>query len=264
MRWPTKAAVSFPHEEVNIMTYQVKLTVFEGPLDLLLQLIERRELDITTVSLAQVTDQYVEHIRLLENVEPDVLTDFLVVAAKLILIKSQALLPRPPVIAEEEENAGDDLVRQLEEYRRFKVVAALLKERDEKGLHSYIRLATSGITPRLQLEGVVIDDLVEAMRRVLTTLPDEASAPEVARRQFTLEEKVALIEESLKAGRFSFHRLLASATTRIEAIITFLALLEMVKRGSVVVEQSGVFAEIMVGPVVANGAASATPDLLPE
>jgi segregation and condensation protein A len=217
------------------------------------------------VSLAEVTDQYIEYIRLLENVDPGLLTDFLVVAAKLILIKSQALLPRPPAALGEEEDApGEDLVRQLEEYRRFKEVARLLKERDEKGLHSYIRLATSGITPRLQLEGVVLDDLVEAMRRVLTTLPDDASAPEVARRQFTIEEKVAIIEESIRGGAFSFQRLLARATSRIEAIVTFLALLEMIKRGRVEVRQRGVFSEIMVGAAVANGVATPTPEPAPE
>lgn len=240
------------------MAYQVKLTVFEGPLDLLLQLIERRELDITTVSLAEVTDQYVEYIGLLGKLQPDILTDFLVVAAKLILIKSQALLPRPPAAVEEEPDAGFDLVRQLEEYRRFKDVAALLKQRDDNGLHSYIRLATSGISARVQLEGVVVDDLTAAMRRLLTAIPEEVP-PEVARRQYTIEEKIGLIEASIgRQGRVSLGRLISQAATRIEAIVTFLALLEMIKRGQVIVEQAAIFGEITIGAAPEPSAAIAT------
>ncbi len=247
------------------MPYQVKLTVFEGPLDLLLQLIERRELDITTVSLAAVTDQYLEYLKDLASVDPDVLTDFLVVAARLILIKSQALLPRPPAPEEQEEDPGKDLVRQLQEYKRFKEIAVILRERDEQGMHSYIRLATSGITPRFDLEGMVLDDLAEAMRRVLTALPEEASAPEVARAQFTIEDKIAVIEAVIISGRVTFHRLLGSVKTRAEAIVTFLALLEMIRLGRVSVEQSGVYGEIVISPVDATAVgATATVDSPPE
>ncbi len=233
------------------MPYNVSLTVFEGPLDLLLQLIERRELDITTVSLAAVTDQYLSYIGALAHVEPDILTDFLVIAARLILIKSQALLPRPPEPDEEEEDLGQDLVRQLQEYKRFKDIAVLLRERDENGLHSYIRLATTGITPRIQLEGVVLDDLVEAMRRVLTALPEESAAPEIARPQFTVADKIAVIESAILRGSVSFSSLLGAVRTRGEAIVTFLALLEMIKQQRVRVQQEHVFGEIMI--VVGNG-----------
>src|SRR3990170_2755668 len=103
-------------------SYEVRLPVFEGPLDLLLHLIEREELDITKVALAQVTDQYLAYLAMLKEVEVQVLTDFLVVAAKLLLIKSQALLPKPPpsVLDEEEEDIGDELARQLRVYKQFK------------------------------------------------------------------------------------------------------------------------------------------------
>jgi segregation and condensation protein A len=241
------------------MPYEVKLTVFEGPLDLLLQLIERRELDITTVSLAAVTDQYLEYIGVLANAEPDLLTDFLVIAARLILIKSQALLPRPPEPVEQEEDLGQDLVRQLQEYKRFKEIAALLKERDEKGLHSYIRLATTGITPRVQIEGVVLDDLVEAMRRLLTALPEEIPTPDLARPQFTISEKIAVIETMISQGGVSFQRILSGVSTRVEAIVTFLALLEMIKQQRVLVEQDRVFGEIMIVRGNGNGSAAKAP-----
>jgi segregation and condensation protein A len=241
------------------MSYQVKLTSFEGPLDLLLQLIEKRELDITTISLATVTGQYLEYIGMMDRVEPDILTDFLVIAAKLILIKSQALLPRPPAVVEQEEDAGLDLVRQLQEYRRFKEMAGLLKERDDQGLHSYIRLATSGITPYVQIEGVVVDDLLEAMRRVLMILPDEPPAAELTRRQFSIAEKITLIEEALGRGRTSFQTLLHEVTTRVEAIVTFLALLELIKQGRASVAQAATFGEIMIEPCL-NGVAATQPE----
>jgi segregation and condensation protein A len=245
------------------MPYQVKLTVFEGPLDLLLQLIERRELDITTVSLAAVTDQYLEYLGMMDDVQPDVLTDFLVIAARLILIKSQALLPRPPASEEREEESGDDLVRQLQEYKRFKDVAELLKTRDDQGLHSYIRLATSGITPRVDLEGVVLTDLAEAMRRVLATLVEEEAPLDVPRRLFTISEKIGVIEGMLSAGRVTFQRLLSGVTSRVEAIVTFLALLELLKQGRVAVQQVEIYGDITIdagnGWVLAgDGAAIAT------
>jgi len=245
------------------MSYQVKLTVFEGPLDLLLQLIERRELDITTVSLAAVTDQYLEHISLMSDVPADALAEFLVIAAKLILIKSQALLPRPPAPEEQQdEDVGEDLARQLQEYKRFKEIAALLKERDDNGLHCYLRLASTGITPRLQLEGVTIADLAAAMRRALTALPEETPTPAMARRQFTIGEKIAAIEGILSTGKATFSQILRQVTSRLEAIVTFLALLELIKQGRAVVEQAEIFGEIMIAPGVA--VAAATPELQPQ
>lgn len=246
------------------MSYEVKLTVFEGPLDLLLQLIERRELDITTVSLAAVTDQYLEYISLLANVEPDILADFLVIAARLILIKSQALLPRPPADEEqEEEDLGQDLARQLQEYKRFKEIALLLKERDDQRLHSYLRLATAGITPRLQLEGIDLADLAAAMRQALAALPEEPAPADLPRRQFTIDEKIAVIEDVLSRGRVSFHSLLSQVTSRVEAVVTFLALLELIKQGRALVEQRGIFGEITIDPGAGRAAATTTPELLP-
>ena len=123
-------------------SYQVQLDVFTGPLDLLLHLIEQQELDITAVSLAQVTDQYLVYITSSHQIAPDELTEFVTIAARLLLLKSQVLLPRPEQKAEEEQDVGDDLVRQLYEYKRFKQIAQLLEQRDEQGLHAYARTRT--------------------------------------------------------------------------------------------------------------------------
>ncbi|MGD2144818.1 MAG: segregation/condensation protein A, partial [Anaerolineae bacterium] len=112
--------------------YQIQLPTFEGPLDLLLRLIEREELDVTSVALAQVTDQYLERLAELERRQPRDLADFLVVAAKLVLIKSAALLPRPsrPDAPEDAEDVGQDLVHRLRLYKRFKEIAGLLHARE--------------------------------------------------------------------------------------------------------------------------------------
>ena len=149
--------------------FQIKLPEFEGPLDLLLYLIEREELDITKVSLAQVTGSYLEYIHLLEKLQVDQVADFLVVAAKLLLIKSEALLPRPPEVRSEgEEDVGDDLVRQLLLYKQYKETARVLGEREAAGLHTYVRVAPPPkIDAKLDLSNITIDMLLTAVRNAL-------------------------------------------------------------------------------------------------
>ncbi len=123
------------------LDYTVQLPEFEGPLDLLLRLIEREELDITTIALAQVADTYLAQVRALDVPDPAALSAFLVIAAKLLLIKSRALLPRPAAAkgADESIDEGVELARQLREYQRFKQAAALLRSWEEQGHHSYAR-----------------------------------------------------------------------------------------------------------------------------
>ena len=230
--------------------YQVRLPVFEGPLDLLLHLIEREELDITSVSLAQVTDQYLTYLSLMEKPAAEVLADFLVVAAKLLLIKSRALLPQPPGdLSTEEEDVGEDLARQLIEYRRFKRVAESLRRREEAGLRAYLRLAPPPRLERtLDLEDVTLDDLVAAMRQALSvTLPAPPVSEVVAPVTITIADRIAAIRTALRtSARLSFNRLLAEATSRLEIIVTFLAVLELIKSGHVDVRQDRLFGEIII------------------
>lgn len=237
------------------MTYQVRLAVFEGPLDLLLQLIERRQLDITSVALAQVAGQYLEYIGELPEVQPAVLSDFLVVAARLLLIKSRALLPQPVQPQEEEgEDDAEALARQLIEYKLFKDAAAELRRRDEAGLHSYVRSAPLdrgdlGLTPRLTLDGVTLDDLTDALRAVLDRLAPGQEAEIIAPILWSITDKIGVIQQALAAnGKVSFHRLLADVRTRVEAIVTFLALLELIKARQVHVTQVATFGEILILP----------------
>src|SRR5512136_3082613 len=152
--------------------FHVKLPDFEGPLDLLLYLIEREELDITRVSLAKVTGSYLEYIHLLEQLQVDQVADFLVVAAKLLLIKSEALLPRPPSLPTSEEDVGDDLVKQLLLYKQYKESARRLGDREAAGLHTYIRVAPPPkIEAKLDLSNITVDLLIKAVRNVLAIEP---------------------------------------------------------------------------------------------
>ena len=230
--------------------YTVKLPVFEGPLDLLLHLIEERELDITKVSLAVVTDQYLEHIGHIKDLEPGRLADFLLVAAKLLLIKSRVLLPQPPIERpeEQEEDPGDELVRRLIEYRRFKNAAQELREREEQGLRAYARLLPppqpEGI---VRLEGITLDALVEAVRLAMISQQAPSADQVVTPLRISLPDKISYLESLLdEQQRFSFNGVLAEATSRLEIVVTFLALLQLMKRRKVLVEQEKLFGEIVV------------------
>lgn len=244
---------------VNIMGagYAVRLPIFEGPLDLLLHLIEREEMDITEVSLVAVTDQYIRTIEELEEIEPGALADFLVVAAKLLYIKSRSLLPKPRPPAEDEDEGGDSLLQQLLEYRRYKSVAQGLQQRQEAGLRAFVRLAPAPTLERkLDLSNVSPDQLTRALQRALRRIPSDPPPPRVHTYPITMAEKIAVVRTHLAAGKgrntepVYFHALLSDASSRMEIVITFLAILELIKQREIVVEQETIFGEIIVRPMV--------------
>ncbi len=232
--------------------YTVRLPVFEGPLDLLLQLIEERELDITKVSLAAVTDQYLEYINQLETVEPEKLADFLIIAAQLLLIKSRNLLPQPPAEPEEEgeEDIGDELVRRLIEYRKFKSAAQDLRFREDHGLRAYARLLPPpNPDGTVRLEGITLDALVEAVRQAMVAQVASSADEVVTPLRISLADTIARLENLLRVhGRLGFTSLLQQATSRMEIVVTFIALLQLMKRRKVAVEQNELFGEIWISP----------------
>jgi segregation and condensation protein A len=232
-------------------SYQVQLPVFEGPLDLLLHLIEREELDITKVALAQVTDQYLAYLGILKEIEAEVLTDFLVVAAKLLLIKSQALLPKTPpgIQEEEEEDIGAELARQLRVYKQFKMVAKLLSQREADGLRNFVRVALPPkLEPRLSLDDVTLDDLVLAVRQALEVRPPDPDVSEVVPPMaVTIGQQMTLIQSELSRHKqVNFLHLLSRAASRVEIIVTFLAVLELIKRYAIEVRQEASFGDIVI------------------
>lgn len=230
--------------------YKVQLPVFEGPLDLLLRLIEQEELDITTVALAQVADQYLAHLAELEERQARDLSDFLVVAAKLLLIKSEALLPRPPSSTPEAEaeDTGDQLVQQLLIYKRFKSIANLLHEREKQGLHSYIRLAPlPERDPQLDIGEATIQDLLRVAQEALDVVNGPPVGEVVSPVTVTIDEQIELIKQKLSQRRqIRFRQLLSAATTRVEIIVTLLAVLELIKQDQITVKQEKLFSAIIL------------------
>ncbi|MGC9348070.1 MAG: segregation and condensation protein A [Anaerolineae bacterium] len=234
-------------------TYEVHIPVFEGPLDLLLQLIEKNELDITKVALAQVTDQFLDYVdRMRGDGQIEILADFLAVAAKLLWIKSKALLPKPPASAQEtedEDDVGDELVRQLRAYRQYKEAAGWLRERDHKQLRSYVR---AGLSPRpkrvtLDLSNVTIEGLRQAAETAL--FPTDKPRPEGAlqKPRISIVQQIGLIRERLKRWtRITFQQLLSHKPTRLEAVVTLQAVLELMKQKAVVAHQERLFGDITI------------------
>lgn len=231
--------------------YQVTLPLFQGPLDLLLHLIEREQLDITKVALAQVTDQYLQYLASLKEVDANLLSDFLVIAAKLVFIKSQALLPKPPVDVsrEEEEDVGDQLVRQLQVYRQFKQAVQMLRAREVLHLRSYVRVAVPRVLePRLTPGEITLEELVVAARHALAIhssnpVVDQVVSPIVV----TIGERIALIRQLLeRLSQVTFSALVHLCTRRLEIVVTFMALLELIKQNVVDVWQEAPFGEIVI------------------
>ena len=229
--------------------YRITTEVYEGPLDLLLELIERAELDITRLALAQVTDQYLAYMRALQERNAAEVSAFLVIAARLVQIKSAALLPRPSIERkeDEEEDPGEALARQLILYKRFKELAAVLAERDARGLRTYLRVsAPPHFEPRVDLAGITLQDLVQLAREVLASNADLPGLSQVVSApRITIREKIrAILEIMRKNEGLTFQRLLSESYSRLEIVVTFLAMLELVKRHIVAAQQPGLFAEI--------------------
>ncbi len=233
--------------------FQIKLPEFEGPLDLLLYLIEREELDITRVSLTKVTGAYLEYIHILEQLQVDQVADFLVIASRLLLIKSEALLPRPPEPkSDEEEDVGDELVKQLLLYKQYKESARKLGDREAEGLHTYIRVAPPPkIEARLDLSNITVDMLIKAVRNALEIEPPAPPVGTVVKPfTLTIRDQMSLIERMLRyRPSISFKRMLRRARDRVEIIVTFLAVLELLRRRKVEVVQEQLFGDIVILPL---------------
>lgn len=231
--------------------YIIQLPVYEGPLDLLLDLIKRAELDITKVALAEITDQYLAYLAHASQHDLADLSSFLVIAAQLLQIKSEALLPRPPHREVGEEDPGEALAMQLIAYKKYKQVAALLSEREKTGLRTYLRIATPTQTKsKLDLDGWNVEDLFQAYLESLSTRPRTAQLDDVVTLpKINIRDRIKIIIDELRnKGRTSFQVLLSSAKSRLEIVISFLAVLELVKQHQVHVRQEEGFGDIEIMP----------------
>ncbi len=236
------------------MPYEVTLPEFTGPLDLLLRLIERAELDITTIALASVADQYLAHVRALATVEPRELAEFVSLAARLVLIKSRALLPRSPVAAAEPvDEDAEQLVAQLALYRRFKQAAELLRARYERDYCTFVRIAPPPVIAAAPLVRRHVSELAQALTwRIQLRLPLDQPERLVLAPRLTVAEVASRIRERLeRAAWFDFSDLLSAQPTAEEVIVSFWAILELLKRRAIVVEQTVLFGPIAIGRGVA-------------
>ncbi len=232
--------------------WRVRLEVFEGPLDLLLTLVQRQALDITTVALARVTDQYLRHLETLEVADAAGMADFCEVAALLILIKSRALLPRPPEPAPDEEADAEALAERLRQYQRIRQTAEVLGERERSGLRAFVRVATPpDLPPRLEPGDVSPADLARAFEAALAEaqVAPEPEPPAVKPNPVRLRDRLGDIRRLLAARRRVTFRevLLGNARpTREYIVVSFLAVLELLRRTLIQAVQSELFGEILL------------------
>lgn len=231
--------------------YTIHLPVYEGPLDLLLSLIENAELDITKVALAKVTDQYLEYMRSIKQVPLENLADFMVIAARLIQIKSEALLPRPPEREQDEEDPGDALARQLILYRRFKQIAAVLEKREDLELKNFIRQAPLPyVEPVLDFSGASVDDLHDMLVELLQREHNDQELNEaIVPEEVSIRDRINIIVSAIREfGRTTFNRVIRGARSRLEISVSFLAMLELVKQRQIHADQKGLFGPISIMP----------------
>ena len=240
-------------------TVTIKLERFEGPLDLLLHLIKRDEIDIYDIPIAHITQQYLAYLELMRQLDLEVAGDFLVMAATLMRIKAKMLLPLPAVGEEEEEgDPREELVQRLVEYRQFKEAAQTLKLREEERRLLFERGMVPGEDEAgpLPLAPTTLFDLLDALNRVLARVPDQ-TVYEIQAEVWSLDDKMALLASELaEHGTLSFSRLLMRCRTRAEMIITFIALLEVIKLGAALVVQNRIFEDITIVARAAEGSPS--------
>jgi len=229
----------------------VKLEKFEGPLSLLLKIIEAEKMDIAEISLAKIADQYVEFIRNTSDIDPDSMADFLLVAAKLLYIKSKILLP---YLFQEEEEDGDDLERQLRMYREFleamKKIEARLAEKHfmfaptERKMWKMIGAEEQFFAPPKKINK---EEVAAIFKEFLVSKKIVKIEEEIIHHKVNIEEKIHGIREALLLRiNLSFREFLAKAESKTEVIVSFLAVLELMKQKSISVEQGELFAEILI------------------
>ena len=234
--------------------YKVKLEVFEGPLDLLLYLIKKEEVDIYDIPIERITNQYMEYLTLMQMLNLEVAGEFLVMAATLMYIKSRMLLPVDQQVTDSEAEEGEDprweLIRQLVEYKKFKDAAAQLAKREEEQSKIFPRRGVDAgieVDNAVPLAEVSIFDLINAFNEVLKKASAREDFREIIEEKFTVSDKIEEILYTLRdQTQIIFSELFARATSRAEIVVMFLALLELIRLKRLKVRQDAAFGEIHV------------------
>lgn len=238
---------------VEADAYKVKLEIFEGPLDLLLYLIKKDEIDIHGISIERITKQYLKYIDTFKMLNIDLASEFIVMAANLMYIKSRTLLPRseqPPEEDTDEDDPRWELIRQLIEYKKFKDAANSLAEKAHQQEDLFAHVPEKAETPdpgSAPLAEISIFDLIRAFQGVLKRFEESHDLGDIIDDRFTVSDKMDFLLGHLRPGQtLSFKTLFASASTKAEVIVTFLAVLELMRLNQFVVCQDQVLGEIEI------------------
>ena len=234
------------------MAYIVSLKEFDGPLDLLLTLISNAKIDIHDIFVSQITEQYLETMSLVDELDMDSASEFLQMAATLLEIKSRAMLPKPPKPEDPDELSPEEaLIKQLEEYRQFKEVSSRMKQLEEEARALLTKLPEEYPLPppNIEITGLTLDKLIKAYRKVLeraerAEADDRMASREIRRDSFTVAGCMARISRSLRRGPCRFSELFSEDFTRQEVVTMFLALLELIKLNRLHVKQDAAYEEI--------------------
>jgi segregation and condensation protein A len=234
--------------------YKVKLEVFEGPLDLLLYLIKKEEVDIYDIPIERITTQYMEYLSIMQLLNLEVAGEFLVMAATLMYIKSRMLLPVDQQVTAADEEEGEDprweLIRQLIEYKKFKDAALQLSQREEEQSNVFPRRAGEvevEAEKEVPLAEVSIFDLINAFNEVLKKATAREDFREIIEERYTVSDKIEEILYTMRErAEIIFQELFSSASSRVEVVVTFLALLELIRLKRFKVRQEAAFGEIRV------------------
>lgn len=248
------------------MDLKVKLQVFEGPLDLLLYLIEKNKVNIYDIPIVEITNQYMEYIAEMKRRDLNVLSEFLVMAATLIDIKSKMLLPQEATGEEEEEDPRAELVQQLLEYKMYKCMAYELKDRQMDADRIMYKQPTIPKEILAYEEPVDLDELVadvtlsrlnEIFQSIMKKQADKidpvrSKFGKIEKEEVSLEDKMAYLENfAMKNRHFSFRSLLESQASKTEIVVTFLAILELMKTGKIFISQEHIFDDIKIDSKIA-------------
>lgn len=233
--------------------YKVRLEIFEGPLDLLLYLIKKDEVDIQSISIERITRQYLNYINTFKLLNIDLASEFIVMAANLMYLKSRTLLPRvdqPPEEDAEEDDPRWELIRQLIEYKKFKDAAGFLSQRELEQEASFVHQTDASDLPAEEpptLAAVSIFDLIRAFQNVLKRFEESHDFGDIIDDRFTVSDKIEWLMENFQLGESRhFDALFQSASSKTEVIVTFLALLELMKLNQFVVRQSDLLGDIII------------------
>lgn len=243
------------------MGIPVKLQVFEGPLDLLLHLIDKNKIDIYDIPIVEITNQYMEYIKAMEKEDLNIMSEFLVMAATLLDIKCRMLLPKEVNEEGEEEDPRQELVAQLLEYKMYKYMSYELRDRQVEGEQVMYKLPTIPDEVREYEEPVNLDELLgdltlsrlhkvfrEVMKRRVDKIdPVRSKFGKIEKEEVTLPDKLAYVTEYARGHqRFCFRELLEKQGSKTQIVVTFLAILQLMKEGTIVIEQEHPFDEIMI------------------